>query len=116
SYKSKNIQAVSCIFPVILTLILFLAVRLLLKKVAIPNIALFLYALLAVSLNYEKVWLFAGNGIRVTFEVFLFLIIAFVALETKKNRIFFYIIFLMIFISGFFYLPQLRLLTFSLIR
>jgi hypothetical protein len=116
SYRNKGIQVMSCIIPVILILILLLAVILLLKKVAIPNITLLLYALLSVSLNYEKVWLNAGNGIRVTFEVFLFLIIAFVSLETRKNRIFFYIIFLMIFISGFFYLPQLRLFTFGLVR
>ena len=116
TYRSKILYAIGGIFPVILTLILILALGLVLREINVPNVTLLLYSLLSVALNYDKVWLHAGNSIRVTYEVFLFLILSFISRKTVKDRVIFYIIFFLVFASGFFYPSQLRLLSFGIIR
>ncbi|MBN2198238.1 MAG: hypothetical protein JW747_00140 [Candidatus Aminicenantes bacterium] len=49
-----------------------------------PNVftlAAALYVLAAVSLNYAKMWVDMSNGIRASYEIFVFLILAFVSQE-----------------------------------
>lgn len=45
------------------------------------TLGLALYVLIAVSLNYIKMWVDMSNGIRASYEVFLFLVLAFVSQE-----------------------------------
>ncbi len=40
------------------------------------SLALFSYSLVYLSLDFEKVWTHMGNGIRVSFDAFLVLLIA----------------------------------------
>jgi hypothetical protein len=48
--------------------------------------AIVVYALLAVSLNYEAIWTHVGNGERGTYELFLLLMVAFVSIDQKDPR------------------------------
>ena len=66
-------------YPILLTVIFVLSVFIFFKQKNVFSLCLLLYSLLSVSLNYVKIWVGVGNGIRGTFEVFVFLILAFLS-------------------------------------
>jgi hypothetical protein len=66
-------------YPALIIGALALAVVFLRKSRSVLNWILAAYAILAVTLSYMKFWIYMPNAERVTFEVFLFLIIAFAA-------------------------------------
>ncbi len=47
--------------------------------------AIVVYAVLAVSLNYEAIWTHVGNGERGTYEVFMLMIVAFVTIDRRER-------------------------------
>ncbi len=47
--------------------------------------AIVVYALLAVSLNYEAIWTHVGNGERGTYELFMLMIVAFVTIDRRER-------------------------------
>jgi hypothetical protein len=71
------------------------------------SVALFSYSLVYVSLNFEKVWTHMGNGIRVSFDAFLVLLLAYVSRDTPPDKAFFFILFAAAFVSTLFLTPIL---------
>jgi len=69
-------QAFNVWFPVLLVALLVLAVALFRARRTAVAAAAAAYALLAVSLNYEKIWSWVGNGERGTYEAFLLALVA----------------------------------------
>jgi len=69
----------AAVYPVLLAAIFAFAVYFFLKDRGPLSGALLLYALVSVCLNYEMIWSGIGNGIRGTFEAFVFLILAMLA-------------------------------------
>jgi hypothetical protein len=63
------------VFPAILTLALILAVTMWRLRVGPLETAALVYAIVAVSLNYEKIWSHLPSGERGTFELFVCLLL-----------------------------------------
>ncbi len=68
-------------YPFLLVLAVIFAWILVVRTRNVLTLGLALYALAAVSLNYAKMWVHMDNGIRASYEVFLFLVLAFVSQE-----------------------------------
>lgn len=92
-YKFKDLYEIAFIYPIILTLVFILSIKLISQKISSLNLALLFYSIVYVSLNFEKIWCHIGNGIRGTYDLFLLLILAYISREDNKNRILFIIIF-----------------------
>lgn len=101
-------DASGAIFFSILILFIFILSFITLRQTKNPiTITFFCYASLAICLNYRKVWLFVPNAERATYEVFMFLVLAFVSTrdrQTSRLSIAFLILFGLIFIYDLFFL------------
>jgi hypothetical protein len=92
-------------YPILLTCIFLLSLFFLLRRRDYLSLSLFAFSLVSILLPYEKVWLHAGNGIRVTYEAVLFSIIGYVSraeLRQPRLKYLFLSLFLLFFV--FFYL------------
>ena len=69
----------AAIYPLLVTAIFGFAVYRFSKDKGLLSSALLLYSLVSVSLNYAKIWNGIGNGIRGTFEAFVFLFLVVLA-------------------------------------
>lgn len=76
SYAGGSATA-ALLYPVLLLTALILSILYFRKSKNPLNVALIGFAILAVSLSYPKFWIYMLNGERVTSEVFMFLILAF---------------------------------------
>ena len=101
-YKFLILYPVAFIFPIIITLIFILSIKLISKKINLLNISLFLYSIMYVSLSFKRVLGHMGNVLRVTCDVFILLILAYISAEDNKNRILFMLIFLLLIILNIF--------------
>lgn len=101
-------DANGAIFFSILILSIFILSFITLRQTKNPiTITFFCYASLAICLNYRKVWLFVPNAERATYEVFVFLILAFVSTrdrQTSRLSIVYLVLFGLIFIYDLFFL------------
>jgi len=75
------------IYPALLVLIFAVAVYFLIQKRDVFSLSLFLYSLLSISLNYEKIWIGMSNGVRGTQEVFVFFILAFLCRAERAKPV-----------------------------
>ncbi len=77
-------------YPVLLTIMFFVSIYFLKKQLNFLSLSFFLYSLISISLNYEKIWVNVANGERTTFESFLFFLIVMVtgmkSVSIKKRR------------------------------
>jgi hypothetical protein len=64
------------VFPILLVILVALGAAMCRARPGPISAAAFAYAVLGVSLTYEKIWEWAGNGERGTYEAFLFLLVA----------------------------------------
>ncbi len=76
------------VYPAILISGLVLAVCFLRKDKGAFTVALLFYAVMSVSFSFVKVWTLMMNGERVTFEIFVFIILVFLGLSQKDIKIF----------------------------
>lgn len=101
----EDLILAATVYPIVLTCIFLFSLYFLWRKKDFLSLSLFAFSLVSVLLRYEKVWLHVGNGIRVTYEAVLFLIIVFISQSGSRKPIIKYLflsLFLLIFI--FFYL------------
>lgn len=104
----KNLIPSAAFYPVILTGIFLFSLYFLWTRRDSLGLAFFLFSLIAVLLNYEKIWVHIDNGVRGTYEAFLFLIIAFATYRGRRKPVVKYLIlglFLLIFVYDFFLAP-----------
>lgn len=85
SYTGGSATA-AFLYPVLLISALILSILYFHKSKNPLNLALIAYAILAVSLSYPKFWIYMPNGERVTFEVLVFLILAFLSAPESFPR------------------------------
>jgi hypothetical protein len=64
-------------YSILLTLVFILSLIIFFKHKNIFSLGLLLFSLVSVSLEYKMIWVGMENGIRGTYEVFVFLILAF---------------------------------------
>jgi hypothetical protein len=103
-----KIQEGNLFYPVLLTAILIIAILLILKKGDIFTWSFFMYSMMGIMLNYKQVWIHIDNGTRTTYEVYLFLILAFVSRKGKiaqYHKIFLVILFVATFYFDAFLMP-----------
>lgn len=74
-------------YPLLLTGGCALACALAARRRDPIHIAAAVYGLLAISLNYEAIWIHVGNGVRGTYELFLMLIVATLAWRSCSTPI-----------------------------
>ena len=72
-------------YPVVIIGGLALATTLVLTCPSAINVAALCYAIMAISLNFQTVWLHVGNGQRGTYELFLMLALSSVAVRSCPN-------------------------------
>lgn len=104
----KNLIPSAAFYPIILTGIFLFSLYFLWKRRDSLGLAFFLFSLIAVLLNYEKIWVHIDNGVRGTYEAFLFLIIAFATYRGPRKPVVKYLflgLFLLIFVYDFFLAP-----------
>jgi len=77
--------AAALTYPVLVTAALALGVRLLRDRPGALELAAVVYGLLAVLLNYDKIWSHVPSGERGTFELFLCLLL--LLLESRERRV-----------------------------
>lgn len=80
-------QPYNVLFPVLLVALLALAVALWRVKPGPASTAALLYALLAVSLDYDKIWAWMGNGERGTYEAFLMVLVSALCVRGLPRRL-----------------------------
>jgi hypothetical protein len=101
----EDLILAATVYPIVLTCIFLFSLYFLWRKKDFLSLSLFAFSLVSVLLRYEKVWLHVGNGIRVTYEAFLLLIIVFISQGESRKPVIKYLflsLFLLLFI--FFYL------------
>jgi hypothetical protein len=81
-----SLRAGAIAYAILLTAMFALALILFLRERSIFSLSLLLFSLVSVSLNYKMIWASMENGVRGTYEVFVFLILAVVA-ATKRPRL-----------------------------
>jgi hypothetical protein len=89
------------IYPIVLTCIFLFSLYFLWRKKDFLCLSLFAFSLISILLTYENVWIHVGNGIRLTYEAVLFLIIVFISQSESRKPIIKYLflsLFLLIFI------------------
>lgn len=80
-------QPYNIIFPILLVALLALAVALWRIKPGAVATAAVLYALMAVSLDFEKIWAWLGNGERGTYEAFLMVLVGVLSVRELPTRL-----------------------------
>jgi hypothetical protein len=65
------------VYPILLILVFAFAVYFLVRKPDFLSVGFFLYSLMSLLLNFEKIWCHVDNGVRTTYEAFLLLIVVF---------------------------------------
>jgi len=101
----QDLSVAAAIYPILLTCIFLFSVYFLWRKRDFLSLSLFAFSLISTLLPYEKVWLHAGNGIRVTYEAVLFSIIGYVSqAELRKPRLKYLFLGLFLLFFIFFYL------------
>jgi uncharacterized membrane protein len=65
------------LFPLFLGAATVLAIWSMREQITAPSLALLCYSLLALSLSFDKVWIHISNAERLSFEMFLCLILVF---------------------------------------
>ena len=101
----EDLILAATVYPIVLTCIFLFSLYFFGRRKDFLSLSLFAFSLVSVLLRYEKVWIHVGNGIRVTYEAVLFLIIVFISQSESRKLIIkypFLSLFLLIFI--FFYL------------
>jgi hypothetical protein len=63
-------------FPILLTAAFVLALWIAIRKPSALSVATVFYGWLAISLDYQNVWVHVGNGMRTSYEVFVLLALA----------------------------------------
>lgn len=116
NYKFVPLYPTGYIYPIILLLIFIFSIRLILKEVNPLHISLIFYSFIYMSLNFEKIWAHMGNGIRGTYDIFLFLIFAYVSGKDDRGRVYFFVIFLICLVLNFIFYPLSQGYTFGLIK
>jgi hypothetical protein len=74
------------LYPFLLICCFVFVICYLRKNKSAMNFVFLGYGVLALSLSYLKFWIYMPNGERVTFEAFLFLMIAFLALPKDQSK------------------------------
>jgi hypothetical protein len=82
---AADMAAAGTFYPLLLVVAFAVAAYLLWARRDGLAVAIVAYACLAVSLNFEAVWLHVGNGERTTYEAILLLIVAFVTTERRAH-------------------------------
>jgi hypothetical protein len=77
------------VFPALLIMAFVLSLLYLRKNKNTTDFLFAAYALLAVSFSYLKVWCYIPNGERVTFEVFLLILVSFLAARRANDKFYF---------------------------
>jgi len=86
NYHEDLVQAAT-IFPIILTCIFFFSLYFFWQRKGFLSLGLLAFSLVSILLSFEKVWVHINNGIRVSYEVFLFMILVFVSQYELHTRI-----------------------------
>jgi len=101
----EDLILAATVYPIMLTCIFLFSLYFLWRKKDFLSLSLFAFSLISLLLRYEKVWIHVGNGIRVTYEAVLFLIIVFISQsESRKPIIKYLFLSLFLLIIIFFYL------------
>jgi len=101
----KGLTPSATVYPIMLTCIFLFSLYFLWKRKDFLSLSLFAFSLVSILLNYEKIWLHIDNGIRGTYEAFLFLIIVFVSQSTSLKPVIKYLflsLFLLFFIFNYY--------------
>jgi hypothetical protein len=101
----QDLTLAATIYPILLTCIFLFSLYFLWKRKDFLSLSLFAFSLVSILLTYEKVWIHVANGIRVTYEAVLFIIVVFISqidLHKPSIKYLFLSLFLLFFI--FFYL------------
>ena len=96
----KGLIPSATIYPIMLTCIFLFSLYFLWKRKDFLSLSLFAFSLVSILLNYEKIWLHVDNGIRGTYEAFLFLIIVFISQRELRKPVIKYL-FLSLFLLFF---------------
>jgi hypothetical protein len=89
------------LFPVLLAGAAGLAIWSMREKITSPAVALLCYSMLALSLNFEKVWIHVSNAERQSYETFLCLILVFLMAAQPRIRKVFLGYFVVLFLFDF---------------
>lgn len=75
----EDLAAAGLSYPILLALTFLFSLYFLQKRTDALSLGLFIFTLVSLLLNYDKIWVHVDNGIRTTFEPFIFLILAFIS-------------------------------------
>jgi hypothetical protein len=96
----KGIIPSATIYPIMLICIFGFSLYFLWRRKDFLSLSLFAFSFVSILLNYEKIWIHVDNGIRGTYESFLFLIIVFIS-QSKSSKPIIKYLFLGLFLQVF---------------
>lgn len=108
SIKADLLPA-SVAYPFLLAFLFFFSLYLLWKRRDFLSLALILFSLVSVSLNFRYFWVHIDNSVRVTSEAFLFLIIVFASQKIflrKLQTALVLLFFIFVFVYDFYFLTH----------
>ncbi len=103
----KDLAPAALTYPVLLVIIFLFSLYFLWKRADALSLGLFFFSLVSLLLNYTKIWLHVDNGVRTTFEPFVFLILAFISQKDELKpavRNLFLSFFVLVFLFNYFFL------------